>query len=82
MVPQPGEVLVVDHEASVQFSGRRRLVLRVISVSGRATYEGWAWLTGYVLNESGNATGRREIFVRLCGLRRYTVPVSRGGRRG
>ena len=71
MVPHPGDVLVVDHEASVQFSGVRRLLLRVISVSEKPTYQGWGWVSGYVLDGSGAATGRREIFVRLEGLRRH-----------
>ena len=69
MVPYPGDVLVVDHEASVQFSGRRQLRLRVISVCEKPTYQGWAWVNGYVLNDSGVATERREVFVRLAGLR-------------
>lgn len=71
MFPHPGDVLVVDHEASVQFSGRRQLVLRVISVSQKPTYQGWGWVSGYILNDVGAATDRREIFVRLEGLRRY-----------
>lgn len=82
MDPQPGDVLVVDHEASVQFSGRRQLVLRVISVSPKPTYEGWAWLTGYVLDSSDNATSRREVFVRLAGLRRRPPSTKQGGRHG
>jgi hypothetical protein len=82
MDPQPGDVLVVDHQASVQFSGRRQLVLRVISVSQRPTYQGWAWLTGYVLDRSDNAVGRREVFVRLAGLRHRTPGPAQGDRRG
>lgn len=82
MHPQPGDVLVVDHEASVQFSGRCQLVLRVISVSQKQTYEGWAWVTGYVLDGSGNAISRREVFVRPAGLRLHTPPVKRGDKRG
>ena len=71
MVPHPGDVLVVDHEASVQFSGRRQLRLRVISVCEKSTYQGWAWMNGYVLDDSGAAIERREIFVRLEGLRLF-----------
>jgi hypothetical protein len=96
MVPHPGDVLVVDHEASVQFSGQCRLLLRVISVSARPTYQGWGWVSGYLLDGSGVATGRREIFVRLEGLRRHesgagrprnegpgeSVPVAGGTRPG
>lgn len=77
MLPHPGDVLVVDHEASVQFSGRRQLVLRVISVSQKPTYQGWRWICGYTLDDSGAATERREIFVRLEGLRHHESGPSR-----
>ena len=75
MIPRAGEVLLVDGQASVQFDGARRLVFRVISVSTRPTYHGWAWIQGYVLDESGAAIDRREIFVRHEGLRRYRPPL-------
>ncbi|MET7876399.1 hypothetical protein ABZS52_05625 [Micromonospora profundi] len=67
--PSPGELLVIDGRASVQFAGDRALTFRVVSVSDQPTYEGWVWLTGYVLNRRGNATAKREIFVQLAGLR-------------
>jgi hypothetical protein len=70
MLPQPGDVLEVDGAASVQFGDHPRLLFRVIAVSPRATYEGWVWLTGYVVDRSGSALERREIFVRAAGLRR------------
>jgi hypothetical protein len=69
VTPRPGDVLIVDKYASVQFAGGRGLVFRVISVSRQPTYVGWTWLTGYVLDEAGNAIERREIFVRADGLR-------------
>ncbi|GAA0478103.1 hypothetical protein Aca07nite_44960 [Actinoplanes capillaceus] len=71
MIPHPGDVLVVDGRASVQFADGRRLVFRVISVSPKPTYHGWAWLSGYVLDAAGDAIERREIFVREEGLRRF-----------
>jgi hypothetical protein len=71
VIPRPGDVLIVDGKASVQFAGARGLVFRVISVSKRNTYDGWVWIHGYVLDSAGNATERREIFVRHDGLRRY-----------
>jgi hypothetical protein len=70
MIPHSGDVLLVDHNASVQFAGQNRLVLRVISVRQKPTYEGWVWLAGYVLDESETAVDRREIFVQMDGLRR------------
>jgi hypothetical protein len=70
--PKPGDVLVVGREASVQFAGERGLRLRVISVDRKPTYQGWAWVTGYVIDRFGDAAERREIFVRRCGL--YRLP--------
>lgn len=68
MVPKPGDVLLLDGRASVQFAGGQTLLLRVTVVSDRPTYHGWCWLTGYVLDKSGKAVDRREVFVRLAGL--------------
>lgn len=67
--PAPGDLLAIDGRASVQFAGDRALLLRVVAVSQRPTYEGWVWLTGYVIDRSGDATGKREVFVQLAGLR-------------
>ncbi|MFV2107515.1 hypothetical protein [Micromonospora sp. LOL_015] len=72
--PRPGDVLVVGGEASVQFAGERRLRFRVISVDPKPTYEGWLWVTGYVLDKSGDAAERREIFVQRDGLYRLPRP--------
>ncbi|WSR60096.1 hypothetical protein OG400_24410 [Micromonospora ureilytica] len=66
--PSPGDLLVIDGRASVQFAGDRALTFRVVSVCDRPTYEGWIWLTGYVLNRRGNATAKREVYVQLAGL--------------
>jgi hypothetical protein len=66
--PNPGDVLLIGAEASVQFAGDRRLTFRVISVDRKPTYHGWVWLTGYVIDERGLAADRREIFVQRRGL--------------
>ncbi|MET8119918.1 hypothetical protein [Micromonospora sp. NPDC005189] len=81
--PSPGDLLVIDR-ASVQFAGDRALTFRVVSVSDQPTYEGWIWLTGYVLNRRGNATARREVYVRLAGLTPYrpSTHLERDGKRG
>ncbi|WP_431882397.1 hypothetical protein [Micromonospora gifhornensis] len=68
--PSPGDLLLIDGRASVQFAGDRALTLRVVSISDRQTYDGWIWLTGYVIDRRGNATTKREIYVQLSGLRR------------
>ncbi|MFF5217014.1 hypothetical protein [Micromonospora sp. NPDC000442] len=67
--PEPGDLLRIDIRASVQFAGRRALTLRVVSVSDRQAYDGWIWLTGYVIDRRGNATAKREVYVQLAGLR-------------
>ncbi|MFV2109991.1 hypothetical protein [Micromonospora sp. LOL_015] len=59
--PKPGDVLVIGREASVQFADDRKW-----------TYDGWIWLTGYVIDRHGNAAERREIFVQRHGL--YRLP--------
>lgn len=61
-------MLRIDARASVQFIGAPPLILRVISVSDRATYDGWAWITGYVLNARGEAVEKRELFVQPAGV--------------
>ncbi|WP_444947138.1 hypothetical protein [Micromonospora ureilytica] len=78
--PSPSDLLVIDGRASVQFAGDRALTFRVVSVCDRPTYQGWVWLTGYVLNRRGNAIAKREIFVQLAGLRPSTVPAAPAGR--
>lgn len=67
-VLQPGDVLHVGGDASVQFQGDRALTFRVIRIDSRSTYEGWIWLEGYVLGPTGTAIQRRRIFVRRDGL--------------
>lgn len=74
--PSPGDLLVIDGRASVQFAGDRGMTFRVVSVCDRPTYEGWVWLTGYVINRRGNATAKREIFVQLAGLHPAPKPVN------
>jgi hypothetical protein len=66
---QPGDLVIVDHRASVQFRPRP-IWFRVIRVLPHITYDGWVWLDGYEIDKtSGDATSRREIFVQEAGLR-------------
>lgn len=68
-VPAPGDLVLIDRRASVQFIGERALWLRVTSVDDRPTYDGWVWLTGYSINRAtGEALARREVFVQIAGL--------------
>ncbi|MFI9639852.1 hypothetical protein ACIG87_07250 [Micromonospora sp. NPDC051925] len=72
--PRPGDLLIVDGAASVQFAGERALRLRVVSVGEAVPYSNWLWLTGYVIDRHGRATARREVYVQLAGLRRAASP--------
>lgn len=71
MLPRSGDVLRVTRSASVQFI--RPMLFRVIRVLDWPTYEGWTWLDGYQLDESGDAVERRSIFVQVDGLQRARV---------
>ncbi|TDC63483.1 hypothetical protein E1258_10550 [Micromonospora sp. KC207] len=68
-MPIPGDLVLVDGRASVQFGGDRALWLRVTSVDERPTYYGWVWLTGYVIDPATrNALAKREVFAQIAGL--------------
>jgi hypothetical protein len=69
----PGSVVVVGPSASVQFAGTHGFKFRVIHVDSRPTYDGWAWLDGYQLNNRGQAVARRKIFVKPSGLVRVSA---------
>lgn len=72
-------MVLVDRAASVQFTVP--LLFRVIRVLDWATYDGWSWLEGYVLDRQGLAVERRQIFVQPRGLRRVNPPQPRPARR-
>ncbi|GGM20806.1 hypothetical protein [Micromonospora yangpuensis] len=70
-----GDVLHVTRAASIQFS-QRPIMFRLIRVkTDWITYDGWTWLDGYQLDEQGNATARRSIFVQWAGLRLMAQPA-------
>jgi hypothetical protein len=77
MPPRPGDTVTVGKAASVQFSGGRAIRMQLISVGRPVTADGFAWCSGYVLDARGNATDRREVFVRLAGLRRVIAAQRR-----
>jgi hypothetical protein len=84
VLPRSGDVLRVTRAASVQFTSP--MLFRVIRVLDWRTYDGWVWLDGYELNDIGEATERRSIFVQIEGLQhaqlgpapnRYRAPIAR-----
>jgi hypothetical protein len=71
VLPRSGELLRITRDASVQFSAP--LLFRVIRVHDWSTYDGWAWLDGYELDNAGDAVQRRSIFVRVHGVQHLSA---------
>ncbi|MCG5440666.1 hypothetical protein [Micromonospora foliorum] len=63
-----GDVVLIGSACSVQFSGERALRLRLVSIGSVDPYDGWVWLTGYVLDAKGAATDKREVYVQRAGI--------------
>ncbi|MCX5117174.1 hypothetical protein OG992_08270 [Micromonospora sp. NBC_00362] len=78
-----GDVVLIGAACSVQFSGDRALMLRLVSIGETDPYNDWIWITGYVLDTKGLATAKRELYVLRAGLRirRRTAPASAQPRR-
>jgi hypothetical protein len=74
VLPRSGDVLRVTKAASVQFT--EPMLFRVIRVHDWPTYDGWAWLDGYQLDNSGDAIERRSIFVLIAGLQRVAPALT------
>ncbi|MEV0003896.1 hypothetical protein AB0H28_16620 [Micromonospora sp. NPDC050980] len=67
-----GDFLRLDRAASVQFC--RPITVRVIrEITDRRTFDGWAWIEVYELNDRGDAVAKRELFVQPAGLRRLNA---------
>ncbi|MBQ1050300.1 hypothetical protein KBX50_17715 [Micromonospora sp. C51] len=61
-------VYLLTREASPQFA--TPITVRVIRErTDRSTYDGWAWIEVYQLDPRGEATDRRELYVRPDGMR-------------
>lgn len=68
-MPDPGDLVLLDGRASVQFAGDRALRLRVSSICDRPMCGGWVCLTGYAINPAAEeALARREVFAQIAGL--------------
>ncbi|BCJ59653.1 hypothetical protein Jiend_30750 [Micromonospora endophytica] len=74
-----GDLLHLTREASVQF--RRPMLLRLIRVLPRRTYDGWMWIEGYQLDARGDAVQRRELFVWAAGVRKFPTGSPSSARR-
>ncbi len=60
-LPAPSDKVLINRDVSVQF--RKPFVFAVIRVEPWATYDGWAWITGYQLDDNGVSVDRRTLFV-------------------
>ncbi|MEU7585544.1 hypothetical protein AB0A95_04505 [Micromonospora sp. NPDC049230] len=47
-----GDVVFVGPDCSVQFTGDRALLMRVVSIGEDDPYNDWVWITGYVRHEA------------------------------
>ncbi|MEU7998598.1 hypothetical protein AB0B83_25160 [Micromonospora sp. NPDC049060] len=70
---KPGDVLHLTRAASPQFA--RPIFFRLIKVrKDLYTYDGWTWLDGYQLDEKGDASARREVYVLKAGIKLLHLP--------
>ncbi|GIG59699.1 hypothetical protein Lfu02_40710 [Longispora fulva] len=72
---QAGDVVRLTKAASPQFG--RPLLVRVVAVIAKSSVGGWGYLEGYVLDDRGDATARRRVFVNFAGLK----PPATGNRK-
>ncbi|MGC5286582.1 hypothetical protein [Micromonospora sp. DT231] len=77
-VVKAGDVVFVGPDCSVQFTGDRALLMRVMSIGEDDPYNGWVWIAGYVLDARGMATAKRELYVIESGLRSAPAPAAIG----
>lgn len=71
-------VYLLTRAASPQFSVP--VSVRVIRTLDRSTYDGWVWIEVYQLNQAGDATARRTLFVRAAGMEPVQAPAARASR--
>ncbi|MBQ1017337.1 hypothetical protein KBX71_05585 [Micromonospora sp. D93] len=70
-----GDVVFIGPDCSVQFTGDRALMMRLGSIGEVDPYNGWVWVSGYVLDARGLATAKRELYVIKAGLRVAPAPT-------
>ncbi|MEU3457860.1 hypothetical protein ABZ671_30360 [Micromonospora sp. NPDC006766] len=73
MTLKPGRAYYLTREVSVQFVNP--YPIRVIRTLDWPTYDGWAWVECYELNERGDAVAKRELFVQPAKMRPW-VPLA------
>lgn len=56
------------------------ITVRVIRVLDWSTYDGWLWLEGYQLNDSGDAMFSRCLYVRCDGIELCSAANGSGSR--
>lgn len=75
LLPRAGDVYQLGRAASPQFA-RQPIRFRVTRVepADTADRDGWVWLSGYQLDELGEAIEHRMVFVNLAGLVNALLP--------
>ncbi|GIG57162.1 hypothetical protein Lfu02_15340 [Longispora fulva] len=66
--PKPGDVLILDREASPQFTGLAMRVRVIKAVERRSSVSGWASFEVYQLDQHGEAVARRSVFLHVAAL--------------
>jgi hypothetical protein len=66
---KPGTVVRVGRAANFRYLARS-VRIRLVRVEREPTSEELVWIDGYVLDETDEAIERRQLIVRLAGLRR------------
>jgi hypothetical protein len=70
-----GHTVHIGADCGVQFASGRDLTLRVTVTEDSKSWDGIAWITGYVLNHAGQAIERREVYVIVAGLTILATPA-------
>jgi hypothetical protein len=74
-LPRAGAVVRLGRAASIQFA-LAPILFRVIRVHDWNTYDGWAWIDGYELNNRGDAVVRRSVFIQVNGIQQAHFTLS------
>lgn len=72
-LPAAGTMLRLDH-MSAQFSQPTRARFVRLNTEWESSYDGWAWVDLLMIDDAGEATGKRSVFLPLDRLVRSATP--------
>lgn len=64
-----GQVVHIGADCGIQFASGRDLIMRVGHTEASKSWDGMAFITGYVLGPDGRAVDHRQVYVIVAGLR-------------